>query len=114
MAIKTETTEWPEKCPIGRSATGVTSNRKMSEPQAHIVMLCDWDATEQTKMPYDRAEELRAEIACRWAAHGPLVAALEAILAVHAERLPHDRPTSINITDRIEMIARAALAKAGA
>lgn len=46
---------------------------------------------------------------------GPgLVVALEAILAVHAERLPHDRPTSINITDRIEMIARAALAKAGA
>ena len=58
-------TEWPRECPIGRGVTGVMGKRQ-TEADAYVVMVCDWDTTEQTKMPYARAEELRLEICRRW------------------------------------------------
>lgn len=104
-------TEWPKECPVGHSPTGVVSGKKLSEPQAHIVMIVDWDATEQTRMPYNRAKALRDEISRRYRAAPVLTEALRRIADAKPDGLDH--ALDVLIIERCARAAREALTKAG-
>jgi hypothetical protein len=97
---KTEATAWPEKCPIiaRTSSTGGMSYHVNAQPGA-------------------RADAAAAEIRLRWAAHGPLVAALEDICDGLREMAESDDADAgllaATMREAITLI-NAALSKAGA